>query len=1183
MRIFLFITALMQFLSPLPISRAEAVAFADNKVVVDFPNTIDFSATISSEETIIYVEFIYGTDERTCSNVQATSLLPFTPSQKVNAKWQWDMRNSGSLPPGTQVWWQWKAMTMSGQTVYSDKQAMIWLDSVHPWQVLDGQSVRVHYYNINGQQAADLLNTALVAIQRLAADTGMTSSGTVDMFMYNSSQDLQNSVLYEAGWTGGIAFTEYNKIAIGMDLENMDWTKRTEAHELTHVLVGNYTFTCLFTTPTWLEEGLAVYGEGEPDANTRDTYTRAKAEDRLLSFNILSASFSEDPGKADISYSQSYYMVKYLIDSYGREKINALLKTLSGGTTVDDALKAVYGFDLAGFEKEWRVAEALPERVYYDGPTATPTEIPTMQPVHVNSTGPDETEGVTTTPGVDAVGETAETTPTAAPEEGSVPTEEPTLTAEPTATPAPATSPMEDWKFMFSVLLALICGIGAFLIIGAVVLFIYFRRNKKPVISALILLVLTASLAGTTKVSAASTADTTPTPAPTVYQTPSSSIGVYTNEESGVSIKIPSYVTIDTSKARPGFFFSFKLYDYFSGYLKSSGRTPGVTLSDSAHMVRTDELKGMMNISYIRDEATTLTDGTQAWLTVTDFQVPERTDKWIRSTMVTARGYMADISLIMGSLRENFDAYYNQVEQFNRALTISAPTIKGYSRDEILIASGGETDIESENDPATAHNSSGFDLVYSGLVTYDQNMNLTPDLASSWDVSNGGLTYTFHLRPEAVFQDMRPVTAGDVVYSWERAAAMATNSDSVLTYLGDIQGVHEERAGLSDHISGLTVIDDHTLQVKLEKPVPYFLLKLTYPCTFVIDKAMVESGDKWYLKPNGTGPFRLTQWVSRDYRLYERFDSFYGTKPNIKAILVQMYKGTSLQLYENGLVDFASVGGNNLSRFTDPSEPLSKELKTTVGMCTTFVSMDTTQPPFDDILVRQAFAMAVDKVKLARVIGRGNLIPAAGLYPPALPGYDKNLGGFQFDPERARALLQSSKYAGNPLPEIIISTSAYGNAVPEYVSALAQMWQDNLGVKITVQNINPQYYQASLDLGNHGHMFTDAWCGDYPDPENFADVLFHSGSNMNRTKYSNPDLDKLLEAARVEPDTAKRMEMYNQVEKIIVVDAPAIFIAHSKSYMLVKPYLNGFEPLPLSVPVERYLSIDKAAFGAGQP
>lgn len=1186
MRIFLLITALMQFLNPIPVSRVEAVTFSGNTARVSFPNTIDFSTNLNSAEGITDVVFLYGTDERTCSDVQAMSLPVFTPGQQVTAKWQWDMRNSGSLPPGTQVWWQWKAVTASGQSVISEKQYVTWLDSIHPWQVLDGQSVRLHYYQITGQQANDLVNTALVAMQRLAADTGMTSSGTVDLYMYDTTQDLQDAVLYESGWTGGLAFADYNKIAIGMDLNDMGWTRRTEAHELTHVLVGNYTFTCLWTTPTWLEEGLAVYGEGEPDANTRDTFTRAKGEDSLLSFNILSASFSEDPGKADISYSQSYYMVKYLIDTYGRVKINALLKTLSGGTTVDDALKAVYGFDLAGFEKEWRASQGLPERVYSTGPTATPTEIPTMLPISgvpaAETPAVAQTEVPSEAQTVVSPVDTTEPMPTATMIVEAGVTGDPTPAAEVTATPEQVAA--NEWTIWIAAAAAILCGIGVFIVIAFVLLFKYSGgKKKKSVISALILLVLSASLAGTSRASAAVPSDIPPFPTATAYLTPVPAAGVYTNNESGVSIKIPTNVTIDTSQATTGFFFSLKMNNVISGYLKSTGRAPGKTIRDTAHALRVSELNGLVNLSFIRDEAFLLADGTSAWLTVTDFQFADQANMSYRSTMVTARGYTADISLIMYSDRGNFDAYSDQVEQFNRALTISAPTINGFSRAEIFMIDGGETDNPLENDPATARGSSGFDLIYSGLVTYDQNMNLTPDLAASWDVSDGGLTYTFHLQPGAVFHNMRPVTAEDVVYSWERAAAKATNSDVVLTYLGDIQGVREMHAGQADHISGLTVLDANTLRVTLSQPVPYFLLKLTYPTTFIMDKATVEKGGKWYLTPNGTGPFRLTRWVSREYRQYERFDAFYGPKPKIKAILHQLYKGTSLQLYENGMIDYAYVGGNNLTRFTDPSEPLSRELKTTVGMCTGFISLDTTQPPFDDVMVRQAFAMAVDKEKYVRVIGRGSDLPAAGLYPPALPGYDKNLQGFTFDPARARDLIKSSKYGSGEFPRVVISTSSYGNSVSEDISALAQMWEENLGVKITVQNIDPEYFQDMLDTGRHGQMISEGWCADYPDPENFADVLFHSGNDMNHSKYSNPELDKLLEAARVEPDVTKRLEMYNQAEKIIVIDAPAIFISHSKGYVLVKPYLKGFEPHPMTIPDERYMWIDPAQFtGNGQ-
>jgi oligopeptide transport system substrate-binding protein len=1178
MRIFLLFAAALQFLNFSPVRQADSVLFTGDIATISFPNTIDFTTTISSNDEVAAVEFLYGTDERTCSDVQAMSLPQFTPGKLVTAKWQWDMRNSGSLPPGTQVWWQWKVVTKGGETVTSEKKTVTWLDSVHPWKVAEKDSVRVHYYQINSQQADELVTTALDAIQRLEADTGMTPSGTVDLFMYNSTQDLQDAVLYESGWTGGLAFTDYNKIAIGMDLKDMDWTKRTEAHELTHVLVGNYTFTCLWTTPTWLEEGLAVYGEGEPDETTKDTFKKAIESNELLSFNILSASFSEDPGKADLSYTQSYYMVRYLVETYGRDKINNLLKTLSSGTTVNDALKQVYGFDLAGFENEWRASLDLPVNAAAS-PTPRPTEIPTMKPIAAAM----GSSTATAVP-VEAVQPTPLPSFIAAAIATAAPTRAGEVTAVLTSTPISPAQPLSA----ASIAIAILCGAGAFLVIGLVILITQLGRKKKPVISALILFMLTAGLAGTTRVSAAVPSselrsDFPPFPTATLYRTPFPRTDAYTNRVAGVSITIPPYVAIDKSEAAANFFFSFKLDGWISGYLKSVNRVDGKTLQDTARELRISELKGLVNFTYLVDEPVTLASGISGWKTVTDFQFPNEPDRNYRAIMVSVRGYSSIFVLVFYSARDNFAQFDTKINEFTSTLTVTAPVINGFSRDDLLLLDGGETDNAAENDPATARSSGGFDLIYSGLVTYDSAMNLTPDLAKSWDVSDGGRVYTFHLQPDAVFHNGRPFTADDIVYSWERAASAATKSDTVMIYLGDIMGVKEMHEGNVDHISGLKVVDAHTLQVRLAQPVPYFLLKLTYPTTYIVDRENVSTGGQWYLTPNGTGPFRLTRWVSREYRQYERFDAFYGEKPKIKAILVQLYKGTSLQLYENGQVDFAYVGGGNLTRFTDPSEPLSGQLKTTVNLCTGYYTLDTTQPPFDDVKVRQAFAMSVDKEKFVRVIGRGNLLPAAGLYPPALPGFDRTFTGIPFDPAKAKELLKESKYGSGDFPPVTISISSYGNGVPEDVSALAQMWEENLGIKITVQNIDPEYYQEVLDSGSHGQMISEGWCADYPDPENFADVLFHSGVDMNRSKYANPELDTLLEAASVEPDTAKRLQMYSQAEKIIVNDAPAIFIDHSKSYVLVKPYLKGFDPLPMNIPAERYMSIDRSAFAAGQP
>jgi oligopeptide transport system substrate-binding protein len=142
------------------------------------------------------------------------------------------------------------------------------------------------------------------------------------------------------------------------------------------------------------------------------------------------------------------------------------------------------------------------------------------------------------------------------------------------------------------------------------------------------------------------------------------------------------------------------------------------------------------------------------------------------------------------------------------------------------------------------------------------------------------------------------------------------------------------------------------------------------------------------------------------------------------------------------------------------------------------------------------------------------------------------------------------------------------------VAALAQMWQQELGAEITVENLEPNYYYEKVLAGQHGQIFGGGWCADYPDPENFADVLFHSGSRQNTGAYSNPALDALLERARIEQDVNKRIALYQQAERIIVEDAPVLFTAHSLSYRLVKPYVKGYVFTPVDVPLERYLWLE---------
>jgi len=489
---------------------------------------------------------------------------------------------------------------------------------------------------------------------------------------------------------------------------------------------------------------------------------------------------------------------------------------------------------------------------------------------------------------------------------------------------------------------------------------------------------------------------------------------------------------------------------------------------------------------------------------------------------------------------------------------------------QALVLEGGESTNPRDYDPATTF-SSGDKRIFSGLVSFDPQLKLTPDLAEKWDVSSDDITYTFHLRENAKFHNGRAVTAQDVIYSWERSASPELASDTALTYLGDIAGTQEFASGQADYISGLVALDNQTLQVTIDAPKPYFLLKLTFPTAFVVDKENVESGDEWYRQPNGTGPYRLTEWVSFERIVYEANEEFYLGAPSIPYIIVNLYSGDSQRLYETGDVDITGV--YSIDRFTDPTEPLHNELRTGVSLCTGYVVFDTTQPPFDDVNVRKAFSMSFNRKQYIDVVWDGHALPANGIYPPGLPGFNIALQVLPYDPAQARELLKQSRY-GNNLPPIVFTNAGTGSTISGGIAALAQMWKQNLGVTITVENLEPNFYYDQIHSGNHGQLLDGGWCADYPDPENFADVLFHTDSGQNNGGYSNPELDSLLEAARVEQDVVKRISMYQQAEQILVDDAAALFTIHWLSYELVKPYVRGYTLTPIDIPIERYMWLD---------
>ena len=466
--------------------------------------------------------------------------------------------------------------------------------------------------------------------------------------------------------------------------------------------------------------------------------------------------------------------------------------------------------------------------------------------------------------------------------------------------------------------------------------------------------------------------------------------------------------------------------------------------------------------------------------------------------------------------------------------------------------------------------------VFGGLVTIDPSLDIVPDLAETWDVSGDGTVYTFHLRPDAKFHDGKPVTARDVQWSLERATNPLTESPVVDQYLGDIVGVKEKVAGDATTISGVRVIDEHTIEITIDQAKSYFLAKLTYPTGFVLDQENVEANPRnWFREPNGTGPFRLQEYRVGETLVLGRNEDYHLGPPKLEEVEFILSGGTSMLMYENDEIHVAGVGLADLDRLDDPNNDLYPQLKTApASFSVNYIGLNVNEPPLDDVKVRQALNFAIDKQEIASIV-LGDLVrPADGILPPNFPGYDEAVQGYEYDPVKARQLLGESKYGGDleNIPPITITTpGSFGANVSLDMEVILQMWERNLGITAEFQQTEFATFLKDLHKGRF-QMFDIGWIADYPDPENFLDILFHSESTNNHTHYSNPEVDELLMKARVETDSQARFALYSEAEQKIIDDAPWVPLwFDGESKLLVKPNVHDYLLPPLIIPRYRFI------------
>lgn len=377
-----FLIVWLVFLLLWPHPAQVAANVIENRAEIDFPNALTFKLKLEHTTSITWLTLEYGDIQQTCGEVVARAFPEFTPGKTISVSWSWDMRQSGSIPPGAQIWWQWRYKDAQGNEFTTERQTVTWLDDTHPWQTLKQGLLTLHWYRGDEDFARKLLEAGQEGLQRLEK-AGLKADSPIDIYVYGSYDDLRDAVLYEPSWTGGQAFPEYSIVIIGISPSNLDWGRTATVHELTHVVAGHFTFSCLSDLPTWLVEGLAMYSEGELDAVSQRQLDKAIQANTLLTLRSLSSAFSEEADRASLSYSQSYSVVKFLVETYGQEKMNALLVALREGQAIDDALTQVYGFNVDGLEDAWRKAVGAPPRPIEAAPTSqpTPTIVPTIRPV----------------------------------------------------------------------------------------------------------------------------------------------------------------------------------------------------------------------------------------------------------------------------------------------------------------------------------------------------------------------------------------------------------------------------------------------------------------------------------------------------------------------------------------------------------------------------------------------------------------------------------------------------------------------------------------------------------------------------------------------------------------------------------------------------------------------------------
>lgn len=516
-----------------------------------------------------------------------------------------------------------------------------------------------------------------------------------------------------------------------------------------------------------------------------------------------------------------------------------------------------------------------------------------------------------------------------------------------------------------------------------------------------------------------------------------------------------------------------------------------------------------------------------------------------------------------------------------------AKPVKAPPNKQVYIAPlAGISDITTF-DPALAYDASSISaiqMVFTGLVQLNDKMQVVPQLASSWNESPDELTWTFHLKPNLKFSDGTPLTSHDVIYSIDRALQPATKSTVAPIYLDLIKDSDKLLGGTIDTLinDSLLAPDNNTVVITTKKKAAYFLSMLTQPCSYVVEKKLIDKYGANFTdhlaEGGGTGPFKVTQYVHDKEIDFAPNTNYYDAQPQLRKVLFPFYPqvDAAYSAYQAGKVDTTGIPVSTFG-----GDKKRSDFHQVPQLWINYYTMNYLVKPFDNIDIRQAFELAIDKTAIANAVWKGSVIPTNHIVPQDMPGYDSQLTGpdgtqsLKGNPTMAKILLQKGLQAEgwssvSQMPAIKLTYASNVSSFGQEVNTMIGMWQKNLGVTVTA---DPVEYNTLLDevtaaTNNvQGIQFWGlAWVAEYPDPQDWLTRQFDSGVPNNSMNYGqNTSNDaalqqltqKQLEAADANFQQSARIQAYQKAEQQLVNDVAWMPMSQVTAVFLRKPYVVG--------------------------